>query len=117
MLDPGLEDPGTGCVDDYDSVLAVICNGRDHFIWYWIREGCTVRSLAGIRIDKDETDFRVFCIAPEGWSVSSSAAEMPGSGHAYAAAASSRGISIAYVGYERTKPSTSSIGIIQYPPN
>lgn len=112
MLDPGLEDPGTGCVDDYDGVLTVIRNSRDHFIRYRVRESCSVCSLAGIRIDKDETDFRVFCVAPEGWRVSSSAAEMTGSGHAYAAAASSRGISTGGIGYERTKTSASSIGVV-----
>lgn len=117
MLDPGLEDPGTGRVDDYDGVLTVIRNSRDHFIRYRIRESRSVRSFAGIRVDKDETDFRVFRITPEGWSVSSSAAEMPCTGHAYAAASASWRIGIACVRYERTKPSAGGIGVVQDPPD
>lgn len=117
MLDPRLEDPGTGCVDDHDGVLAVVGNSRNHFIRYRVRERRSVRSLAGVRIDKDETNFRVFCVAPEGWRISGSAAEMPGSGHTYAAAAASRRIGIACVGYEWTKPSASSIGVVEDPPN
>ena len=58
VFDPGVEDPGADCVDDYHCVVAVRCDGCNQGVLLGVAELGAVRAFAGEGVDEDHAPRR-----------------------------------------------------------